>query len=97
MVAPFPLAKLLTLVMRQAAKPVAKGIKSLARKNTTFRKYVCVLPAQSESLSVCIVTSYSEQQMILTRQIVPSLVFLLLISLGFVTISYRILIDLLGV
>jgi hypothetical protein len=48
MVAPFPLAKLLTLVMRQTAKPVAKGIKSLARKNAIFRKYVCVLPAQSE-------------------------------------------------
>lgn len=48
MVAPFPLAKLLTLVMRQTAKPVAKGIKSLARKNAVFRKYVCVLPAQSE-------------------------------------------------
>ncbi|XP_028410349.1 optic atrophy 3 protein homolog [Dendronephthya gigantea] len=47
MVAPFPLAKLLTLVMRQTAKPVAKGIKSLARKNAVFRKYVCVLPAQT--------------------------------------------------
>ena len=47
MVAPFPLAKLLTLVMRQTAKPVAKGIKSLARKNALFRKYVCVLPAQT--------------------------------------------------
>lgn len=49
MVAPFPLAKLLTLVMRQTAKPVAKGIKSLARKSDLFRKYVCVLPAQSMS------------------------------------------------
>ncbi|CAB4004555.1 optic atrophy 3 [Paramuricea clavata] len=47
MVAPFPLAKLLTLVMRQTAKPVAKGIKSLARKNAVFRKYICVLPAQT--------------------------------------------------
>ena len=54
MVAPFPLAKLLTLVMRQTAKPVAKGIKSLARKNAAFRKYVCVLPAESESRNALI-------------------------------------------
>lgn len=58
MVAPFPLAKLLTLVMRQTAKPVAKGIKSLARKSAVFRKYVCVLPAQSKWCMICLRLKY---------------------------------------
>ncbi|KYO30143.1 optic atrophy 3 protein [Alligator mississippiensis] len=42
----FPIAKLLTLGMRQLSKPLAARIKAAARASPFFRAYVCGPPAQ---------------------------------------------------
>lgn len=44
----FPLAKLLTLGVRQLSKPLAARIKEGARASPFFRQYICGPPAQGE-------------------------------------------------
>ncbi|KAL1109941.1 hypothetical protein AAG570_014098 [Ranatra chinensis] len=46
MVAAFPLAKLGTLLLRQASKPIAVYAKEQAKKSQFFRTYICMPPAQ---------------------------------------------------
>ncbi|XP_053946639.1 putative OPA3-like protein CG13603 isoform X2 [Anastrepha ludens] len=42
----FPAAKLGVLAIKQISKPIANVIKSNAKQSPTFRKYVCMPPAQ---------------------------------------------------
>ncbi|XP_053278656.1 optic atrophy 3 protein homolog [Pleuronectes platessa] len=45
-VGPFPIAKLLSLGVRQMSKPVANRIKAGARRSEFFKSYICLPPAQ---------------------------------------------------
>ncbi|KAM7425234.1 Optic atrophy 3 protein [Porites harrisoni] len=42
----FPLFKLVSLAVKQISKPVANSLKSAAKQNEFFRRYVCVWPGQ---------------------------------------------------
>ncbi|GJQ66617.1 hypothetical protein Trydic_g4589 [Trypoxylus dichotomus] len=42
----FPAAKLGALLLKQISKPIANAVKSQAKNSPTFRKYVCMPPAQ---------------------------------------------------
>ncbi|GAB1608551.1 optic atrophy 3 protein homolog [Argonauta hians] len=46
MVAPFPIAKLASLAVKQISKPLANAIKNKAKTRPLLRKYVCMPPAQ---------------------------------------------------
>ena len=43
---PFPFAKLVYLVIKQASKPMANLLKSKAKTNPWLRNYLLVKPAQ---------------------------------------------------
>ena len=42
----FPLFKLVSLAVKQISKPVANSLKTAAKQNELFRKYVCIWPGQ---------------------------------------------------
>lgn len=44
----FPLFKLVSLAVKQISKPVANSLKSAAKQNEFFRRYVCVWPGQGK-------------------------------------------------
>lgn len=46
MVAPFPLAKLAILAVKQMSKPLANYIKRRAKAHRVFRDYICIPTAQ---------------------------------------------------
>ena len=44
----FPLFKLVSLAVKQISKPVANSLKSAAKQNEFFRRYVCIWPGQGK-------------------------------------------------
>uniref|UniRef100_A0A4W3GHY0 Uncharacterized protein n=1 Tax=Callorhinchus milii TaxID=7868 RepID=A0A4W3GHY0_CALMI len=48
----FPIAKLLMLGIRQLSKPLANRLKAGAVRSEFFKSYVCLPPAQRESVPV---------------------------------------------
>lgn len=46
----FPAAKLGVLLLKQISKPIANAMKAKAKDSPFFRQYICMPPAQSESI-----------------------------------------------
>ena len=42
----FPLGKLLSLAMKQVARPIASQLKNAAKRSPFMRRYICSPPAQ---------------------------------------------------
>ena len=52
MVAGLPIFKLVSLAIKQAAKPVANVIKRGAKESDLFKKYLCYYPGQGKQENV---------------------------------------------